>query len=74
MRDEGSHSPGCRHPQPNHERYADETPGSGIVAPALEHGNCSNDEEYDRDCAKYLNPHLFPPPIMLMGSGDLGKD
>jgi hypothetical protein len=45
VRNKGSRSPDCRHAQANHERHANAPPGNSVIAPALEHGNHSSNEE-----------------------------
>lgn len=67
MGDKGSHSPQCCQSQADHEGYADATPRNGAGAPALEHGNHSNDEEYDSRYGQEFKPHVFSPLLMLPG-------
>lgn len=74
MRDKGSYSPCRSHTQTKHEGYAHETPGNRIVAPALEHGYRSNQEEQDCDRAQKLKPHESSPLIMVKSEQKIRKD
>jgi hypothetical protein len=74
VRNKGSHAPRGSQAEAKHEGYANATSGNGVVAPALEHGYHSNNEEYDRDCGERLKPHVFSPSIMLPGVERLKKE
>jgi hypothetical protein len=52
-----SHTPRGSDAEHRHERHADETPADGTFAPALEHGNHSNEEQHDCGRGKNLQQH-----------------
>ena len=55
--EQGSRSPGRRGAQQQNEKDADEPAGYCALAPALEHGDDSNEEKNDHDGAENLQQH-----------------
>jgi hypothetical protein len=52
-----SHTPRRGDAEHRDKRHADETPADGTSAPALEHGNHSNEEQYDCGGGNNLQQH-----------------
>jgi hypothetical protein len=52
-----SHTPRCGRAEHGDESHSDRTIYRCAFAPALEHGNSSNEKQYDRDDANNFQQH-----------------